>query len=769
MNDERPWSRRNRFPPAKQRMVDPRAWTTDDESSPYPAAEELPTFPIPTPSSSGASTNADDALLPLITQPADPVAAAIARRQNTVVTVTSTQFSGTIDSGPSSQKDDGVPIVTIAVSAGVGVFLAGSARPSHKNQTSTSSVAPLKGATPPRPPGQQRRSREKQPGIDRSAPPSHTRSASGGPQGGQQQQRRPGQPAVPPPAVTTTSPPNSKRRSPPGAGTPTSPSGRTSFSDSATLNNTSSSTSSPPSTVGSEESSTPRKGGRGSGGKSDYTPQKPSPLSVGAERAKPKEKPKEKSKVNEWGTGFPVSNASSSAPSSPTRSSSSGHGHQSWEQPGPPPPVPPVPSLSVTSSGGRQSANLLALPEPAAHYQSRRDRISVLSDSSYYALDPDEEYGPQDVFMGVALGGDEPSPIPEEYFSPNWDDDEDDYGKGKMERQQDGYLSNRLSDAQVDGYYYQQQSYSRPASQYQSQGGPTYPPRLLKAVLNYHFNRGIGGKDTVVDIGCGTGQVTQTLSPYFNRVIGADPSEGMIETARKKHASNERKMEFIVASGEEVDQQVEKDSVDLITAGQAAHWFDYQRLWPSLARMLKPGGTVALWGYSEFRIANHPELSPLITQYSLGSDSLGPYWEPGRKILDNHYRDIAFPTAPEWDFDSARRIYFSGELVPELQVVPACGLPAEDESQIFPDVPEIRTGAIMGKTMPWDGAKSWLRTWSSLHTYQQQHPEDKERTGAGEHGDIVDRFVEVLKDKLGTETVDIQWPVSLLMIKKKSA
>ncbi|KAG8950903.1 hypothetical protein FRC00_007483 [Tulasnella sp. 408] len=291
--------------------------------------------------------------------------------------------------------------------------------------------------------------------------------------GQQQQQRRPGQPAVPPPAVTTTSPPSSKRRSPPGAGTPASPLGRSSFSDSATLNNTSTTTS--PSSTVAEESSTPRKGGRGSGGqKTGYAPQKPSPLAVGAERAKPKEKPKEKSKVNEWGTGFPVSNASSSAPSSPTRSSSSGHGHGSSEQAYPPPPVPPVPSLNVTSSGGRQSANLLALPEPAIHYPSRRDRISVLSDSSYYALDPDEEYGPQDVFMGVALGGDEPSPVPEEYFSPSWDDVPDDLGKSKMERQQDHYYSNRQSDAQLDGYYYQQQSYSQPPSQYQSQGGYGY-------------------------------------------------------------------------------------------------------------------------------------------------------------------------------------------------------------------------------------------------------------------------------------------------------
>ncbi|KAG8904514.1 hypothetical protein FRC00_013937 [Tulasnella sp. 408] len=318
---------------------------------------------------------------------------------------------------------------------------------------------------------------------------------------------------------------------------------------------------------------------------------------------------------------------------------------------------------------------------------------------------------------------------------------------------------------------------------------PTYPPQLLKVVLNYHFNRGVGGKDKVVDIGCGTGQVTQTLPPYFNRVIGADPSEGMIETAKKKHAPSESQMEFIIAPAEDVDQHVEKESVDLITSGQAAHWFDYQKLWPSLARMLKPGGAVAMWvstdrqppvqiivrlsgcvqGYSEFRIAHHPELSPLITQYSLGADSLGPYWEPGRKIVDNHYRDIPFPNSPEWDLDSARRVYFSGNLAPELKDVPMYGLPSEDESHTFPDLPEIRTEAIMGKTMPWDAAQSWLRTWSSLHTYQQQHPEDKERTGKGKEGDMVDRFVEVLKDKLGTETMDIQWPVSLMMIKKKSA
>ncbi|KAG8977849.1 hypothetical protein FRC05_000377 [Tulasnella sp. 425] len=479
MTQERRRSRRNRSTPTRQRMVDPDAWTPDDESSPHPAAEELPTLPVPTPSSSTTSYNADDALQPLITQPADPVAAAIARRQNTVVTVTSTQFSGSVNPN-GSQQDDGIPIGTIAASVSVGVFLAvgmPSARPSHKNQTSTSSVAPLNGSTPKTP---ARRSREKQPGLNPSAPPSHARSTSGGPPGGKQQQRRPGQPAMPPPAVlpptastpSTTTPPKSKRRSPPGSNT--SPSGRSpSISDSASLTPTS-----PASTLVEEPSSPRGKGGVVVGSKpTSYTPQKPSPLALGAERAKPKEKPKEKSKVNEWGMGFPVSAGNTSAPSSPT---SSGHGHESTTERGvPPPPVPPVPSsganaAAAATNAGRRSANLLAIPEPAAHFHSRRDRISVLSDSSYYALE-DEEDGPQDVYMGVALGGDEPSPIPEEYFSPNYEEEEEEDRRGsRMQRQQEDYFSSgRQQGTTYGGYGYQQQQ-QQPSSQYRSQGGYGY-------------------------------------------------------------------------------------------------------------------------------------------------------------------------------------------------------------------------------------------------------------------------------------------------------
>jgi hypothetical protein len=69
--------------------------------------------------------------------------------------------------------------------------------------------------------------------------------------------------------------------------------------------------------------------------------------------------------------------------------------------------------------------------------------------------------------------------------------------------------------------------------------------------------------------------------------------------------------------------------------------------------------------YSEFRVAGHPSLTPLITEYAQGSDpenSLGPHWQqPGRSILDNHLVHIpsAIDVLPD-KFTEFERVFFTG-------------------------------------------------------------------------------------------------------------
>jgi ubiquinone/menaquinone biosynthesis C-methylase UbiE len=146
------------------------------------------------------------------------------------------------------------------------------------------------------------------------------------------------------------------------------------------------------------------------------------------------------------------------------------------------------------------------------------------------------------------------------------------------------------------------------------------------------------------------GQATLEVADQFKEAVGCDPSRGMVENARlsAQQSNLVRKPTFVVSPAENLSF-LEDSSVDMAIAGmhllamacsvfikfvytiaQAAHWFNYKTLFPELARVLKPGGTVALWNYNELRFGGRPTLDPLITQYSHSEKSLGPHWQqPG--------------------------------------------------------------------------------------------------------------------------------------------
>ncbi|KAJ6617514.1 S-adenosyl-L-methionine-dependent methyltransferase [Mycena sp. CBHHK59/15] len=288
---------------------------------------------------------------------------------------------------------------------------------------------------------------------------------------------------------------------------------------------------------------------------------------------------------------------------------------------------------------------------------------------------------------------------------------------------------------------------------------PTYPRRLFDAVMQFHAANSKPGWDRAVDLGCGTGQATVELLHDgkrlgFQSVMGVDPSANMVQIA-KESVPEQFKLgvEFRQSSAEDLSF-IQDGTVDLVTAAQAAHWFDWGRLWPELHRILKPGGTVAFWGYSELRLTKHPELTPLITEYSQGTDpatSLGPHWEPGRKIVDNHL--LAIGPSAELGWTDLTRVFYTGRHHPAL---PA---PPHEET-------------ILKKTMPWGptGFAGYLRTFSSLHRYHEAFPEDLTRGD----GDIATRFLKQLMKGAGLpegeeaekELVEVEWPLALVMVRK---
>ena len=89
--------------------------------------------------------------------------------------------------------------------------------------------------------------------------------------------------------------------------------------------------------------------------------------------------------------------------------------------------------------------------------------------------------------------------------------------------------------------------------------------------------------------------MTEELYKKLYKVIGTDPSEKMLSAVHVPEAKDGKPpIEYKVASAEDLSF-IESNTVDLVTAGQAAHWFNHEKSFPELVRILKPGGTLAFF------------------------------------------------------------------------------------------------------------------------------------------------------------------------------
>ena len=59
------------------------------------------------------------------------------------------------------------------------------------------------------------------------------------------------------------------------------------------------------------------------------------------------------------------------------------------------------------------------------------------------------------------------------------------------------------------------------------------------------------------------------------------------------------------------------------------------------ARVLRPGGTLAVWGYGLNTFAGEPAASEALRVYH--DDVLGPYWDAKRRLVVEHYKGANRP------------------------------------------------------------------------------------------------------------------------------
>ncbi|KAJ5934163.1 hypothetical protein N7466_003710 [Penicillium verhagenii] len=182
---------------------------------------------------------------------------------------------------------------------------------------------------------------------------------------------------------------------------------------------------------------------------------------------------------------------------------------------------------------------------------------------------------------------------------------------------------------------------------------PEYHPKIYQMIIDHHTKTS-GHLDLLIDIGCGPGIATHALAPKFSQVIGLDPSEGMIATARAHSAEKPAtKLRFEISTaetlGSDILPPVQDSSVDLIISANAAHWFNIPAFWAAAARVLKPGGTVALWAPCGPVIhPSTPNASAIqAAMEKIQVEYLAPYYEAGNILTRNRYTDFPLP----WTLD----------------------------------------------------------------------------------------------------------------------
>ena len=109
-------------------------------------------------------------------------------------------------------------------------------------------------------------------------------------------------------------------------------------------------------------------------------------------------------------------------------------------------------------------------------------------------------------------------------------------------------------------------------------GRPVYPLDAVTWILP-------PGAQRVLDLGAGTGRLTELMLTVGMDVVAVEPLADM-----RRH---------IPAAAQALDGTAEAiplpdASVDAVVAGQAFHWFDVARAMGEIARVLRPRGTVGL-------------------------------------------------------------------------------------------------------------------------------------------------------------------------------
>jgi SAM-dependent methyltransferase len=196
---------------------------------------------------------------------------------------------------------------------------------------------------------------------------------------------------------------------------------------------------------------------------------------------------------------------------------------------------------------------------------------------------------------------------------------------------------------------------------------PGYPAEVLQTLK---AECGLMPSHAVADIASGTGIWTRMLLENGNRAFGVEPNAEMREAGERLLAGfPEFTGEFTSVAGTAEATTLVDQSVDFVTAAQAAHWFDRQRSRSEFARILKPGGwLVLLWNerltestaflreYEQLLIKYGTDYQDIRHEHT--TSEMNQFFDP------KPFQERAFPMRQEFDYAGIEGRLLSSSYVP---------------------------------------------------------------------------------------------------------
>jgi SAM-dependent methyltransferase len=194
---------------------------------------------------------------------------------------------------------------------------------------------------------------------------------------------------------------------------------------------------------------------------------------------------------------------------------------------------------------------------------------------------------------------------------------------------------------------------------------PSYPPEVVALLA---AECALTPSSLIADIGAGTGLLAELFLNSGYRVLGVEPNREMREAGERLLAGYPS---YTSVDGTAETTTLADRSVDLITAGQAFHWFDQQKSQAEFGRILRPGGWVALV-WNERRIDSTPFLAAyelLLRSYAGDYEKLNHRQVDQQKLAEffkpGSFNVRSFENRQIFDFEGVKGRLLSSSYTPE--------------------------------------------------------------------------------------------------------